>query len=109
MKWTESVELELQRAREAQRQANSGKVRTSARRAAGLALEELQRRFPERNFGGDFITRLRSLAVDPAVPQPVREAADRLQARLTPDFASRSVDPVDDAEIILAYIVSLLH
>ena len=108
MKWMESVQLEMQQAREAQRQGNGGKARTSARRAVGLALEELQRRFPGTTYGRDFIVQLRSLAVDPAVPAPAREAADRLQARLTPDFLSRSVNPVEDAEIILAYIFSRL-
>jgi len=109
MKWMESVQLELQRAREAQRQGNNGRARTAARRAVGLAMEELQKRFAGTNYGRDFIVQLRSLAVDPAVPQPAREAADRLQARLTPDFLSRSVNPVDDAEIILEYILSRLQ
>lgn len=109
MMWMESVQLELRRAREAQQQGNSGRARTSARRAVGFGLEELQKRTAGINYGRDFIAQLRSLAADPAVPQTAREAADRLQARLTPDFLSRSVNPVDDAEIILAYILSRLQ
>lgn len=109
MNWMEYVQFELQRAREAERQGNSGKARTSARRAVGLAVEELQKRFPGTIYGKDFIAQLRSLAADPAVPRDAREAADRLQARLTPDFLSRSVNPVDDAEIILAYLLTRLQ
>ncbi len=109
MNWMETIELEMRRAREAQRQGNSGKARTSARRAVGLAVEELQKRFPETIYGRDFIAQLRSLALDPVVPQAARAAADRLQARLTPDFHSRSVNPVNDADIILAYILSRLR
>jgi hypothetical protein len=104
MNWRESIEIELDRARVAQREGNEGKARTSARRAVGLAVEEHQKRFPEKAHGRDYISQLRSLAADPEVPQAAREAADRLQARITPYFASRSVDPVHDAEIILAYI-----
>ena len=109
MSWMESVQLEMERAREAQRQGNSGKARTSARRAVGFAVEELQKRFPGTTYGRDFIAQLRSVAVDPAAPQNAREAADRLQARLTPDFVSRSENPVDDAEIILSYILTRLQ
>ena len=109
MNWMESVQVELKRAQEAQRAENEGKARTSARRAVGLAVEELQKRFPGKTYGRDYISQLRSLASDPAVPKEAREAADRLQARITPDFVSRSLDPVHDAEIILAFILARLH
>ena len=109
MNWMEDIELEMRRAREAQQKGNSGKARTSARRAVGLAVEELQKRFPDTSYGRDFITQLRSLAADPALPQAARDAADRLQARLMPDFQSRSLNPVEDAAIILEYIFSLLR
>lgn len=109
MNWIDHIDLEMRRARDAQRQGSGGKARTSARRAVGLAVEELQKRFPETFYGRDFIAQLRSLSLDPAVPQAAREAADRLQARLTPDFQSRSVNPVDDAEIILAYLFSRMQ
>lgn len=108
MSWKEDLEREMSRAWEAQRSGNEGKARAGARRAVGVAVEEFQRRFPGKTYGRDFIARLRGLAVDPDVPEAVRRAAERLQARLTPDFRSQSVDPINDAEIILEHILSRL-
>jgi len=64
---------------------------------------------PGTTYGIDFIAQLRSLSADPSIPQSARDAADRLQARLTPDFQSQSVNPVSDAETILAFIFSRLQ
>jgi hypothetical protein len=108
MNWLESVHLELERGAEAERQGNHGRARTSARRAVGIAIAELQRRFPDKTFGHDFIGQLRSLARDPEVKESVRDAADRLQARLSREFESPSKDPIDDARIIISYVVERL-
>ena len=108
MNWMESVNLELERGAEAERQGNQGKARTSARRAVGIAIEELQRRFPEKTFGRDFIGQLRSLASDPEAGESIRSAADRLQARLTPEFESPSKDPIGDAKIIIGFVLERL-
>jgi hypothetical protein len=108
MNWRDEIELELNRAREAERNGNQGRVRTSARRAAGIAIAEFERRFPEKRYGSDFMAQLRSLALDPAAPEHVRNAADRLQARLTPTFESPSKRPIDDAEIIVQFIIEHL-
>jgi hypothetical protein len=108
MSWRDEIDLELERAREAKRNGNQGRARTSARRAVGFAIVELEKRFPEKQYGRDFMTQLRSLASDAAIPEHVRNAADRLQARLSPEFESPSKNPIDDAEIIVQFILERL-
>lgn len=104
MAWIDDVMLELARASEAQKRGNAGRARTSARRAAGHAISELQKQKPERYYGGDFIQRLRSFAEDGTLPEVVRSAAGRLEARLTHDFKSVSENPINDALIVINYI-----
>jgi len=106
--WIEDVTLELARASEAQKVGNAGRVRTSARRAVGHAISELQKQSPERYYGEEFIRRLRSFAEDGALPEDVRAAAGRLQARLTFDFRSASENTIADALTIINYIRDLL-
>ncbi|MGA3244106.1 MAG: hypothetical protein ABSE41_05800 [Bacteroidota bacterium] len=108
MNWLDEVNVELQRAEAAERIGNSGKVRTSARRAVGIALMELQRRVPEKYYGRDFISQLRSFARDESVPEVARLAADRLQARLSPQFESLSKNPIDDARSIIRFVIEHL-
>jgi hypothetical protein len=108
MNWPDEIKLELTRAKEAQRNGNVGKVRTSARRAVGAAIATLQKKIPDKQYGRDFITQLRSLALDEAVPENVRSAADRLQARLSPAFESPSLHPIEDAEIIIHFVFERL-
>ena len=109
MNWREGVQLELQRASEADRNANLGKARTSARRAVGIAVTELQRRLPDKHYGRDFIGQLRGIAADELIPETVRFAADRLQTRLSADFESPSKRPIEDANIIIDYVIERLQ
>ena len=108
MKWKVEIELEFARAEEAERNGNQGRARTSARRAVGIAIGELEKRFPEKRYGKDFMTQLRAFALDPANPEHVRNAANRLQARLNPEFESPSRDPLNDAGIIVLFILERL-
>ncbi len=108
MQWLEETERELDRALEAARSGNRGKARTSARRAAGIAVEELQRRLPETYYGRDFISHIRGIASDPLVPEIVREAAQRLHTRLSPEFESLSTDPIEDARLIIRFVIERL-
>jgi HEPN domain-containing protein len=99
------ADVELQRAREAVEVGNDGRARTAARRVAGNALTALKQRFPERNYGDDAVRQLRNLMDDVTVPLDVREAAERLQARITGQFTPAfSTDPVEDAVTILTYV-----
>jgi hypothetical protein len=108
MNWRDEIDQEFARAREAERAGNQGKVRTSARRAVGIAIVELEKRFPEKKYGRDFMTQLRSFALDTAIPEHVRNAADRLQARLSPEFDSPSKHPIEDAGIVVQFILERL-
>ena len=108
MKWFEDIERELDRAKEADQRGNHGKARTSARRAVGMAVEEMQKKLPEAQYGRDFISCIRGIASDTTLPREVREAAERLQTRLTTKFESPSTDPVEDARIIIRFVVDRL-
>jgi HEPN domain-containing protein len=108
MNWNDEIEREMARGKEAERTGNRGKARTSARRAAGMAISALQERHPERRYGRDFIAQLRSFAADVSLPQHVRDAADRLQTRLSPQFDSPSTQPIVDAGIIIEYVIKLM-
>jgi hypothetical protein len=109
MNWLEGVQLELRRAAEADRNSNLGKVRTSSRRAVGIAVTELQRRLPEKHYGRDFIGQVRGIAADESIPEKVRSAAHRLQSRLSTDFESPSRHPIEDAKIIIAFVIERLQ
>ncbi len=99
------VEVELQRAREAKRIGNEGRVRTAARRAAGNAISALLLKYLSLNYGSDFMNQLRSMKEDEQVPREVRSAANRLQTRITQQFTSPfSTDPIEDALIIIEYV-----
>lgn len=101
----QQAEVELQRAREALGVGNGGRARTTSRRAAGRALTALKQRFQDRNYGDDVMRQLRNLMDDPTVPPDVREAAERLQARITEQSTPAfSTDPVEDAMTILKYV-----
>ena len=104
MGWLENVERELSRARDAVQGGHHGRARTSARRAAGVAIAELQQRVPGTFYGSDFIKQLRMFAEDPSIPGDVRSSANRLQARLSENFTSLSENPLADAATIVGYI-----
>jgi hypothetical protein len=105
MSWRDDVRRELERATEAERAGNAGRVRTCARRAVGFAITEWQRRDPAAVSGDDFLRQIRALSVEPAVPTGVREAAERLGAKLGEDFRSRSTTPLADASTVLDYVL----
>jgi hypothetical protein len=108
MSWVDDVKLELARASEAEESGNAGKARTSARRAVGSAISELQRCFPQQRYGGDTLQQLRSFADDATLPEEVQRAAFRLQSRISADFKSPSVNPIADAMTIIEFIRSRL-
>ncbi len=102
MHWKELLTRELDRGNEAVATGNAGKVRTCARRAVGIVVTEYQKR-SGRNYGNDAMRQLRALVTDEGLPREVREAADRLQSRLSTDFTSRSEHPLEDATVIISF------
>lgn len=104
MHWLDEIALELDRGQQAKQTGNDGKARTAARRAAGIAVTQLQNRVPEKRYGADAMQQLRGIAEDLSLPEDVRQAATRLQARVSPDFTSPSQEPLADARVIIDFI-----
>jgi hypothetical protein len=96
MTWLLEIDTELGRIRPGQ---NAGKIRTTARRIAGIALRKLYGS-PSDNF----LQQLQTAMNDDALPDEIREASERLAARLDTNFSSPSVDPVGDAMLIVAHV-----
>lgn len=104
MNWLDDIELELNRGRDAEHVGNEGKARTAARRAVGIAVTEYQKRLAVKQYGSDFMRQLRGIAGDQSLPHNVREAATRLQARISQEFTSPSRQPLADALVIINFI-----
>lgn len=104
--WLTEIDYELQRGRKSQ---NPGQTRTAARRIGGIAIKELHKYFPHHSFGGDYIRALRDFMNNDTLPVAVVEAARRLQARLSPDFTSPSVDPLGDAMLIVEFVKTRIN
>ncbi|NUN70392.1 MAG: hypothetical protein HUU02_11845 [Bacteroidetes bacterium] len=96
MNWLHTIDEELQRLRPGE---NPGRTRTIARRAAGMALQQLY-----GSTSGDLLAAVKQCADDPAIPDEVRSAAQRLSARLDTGFRSPSADPVGDAMLIISFV-----
>ncbi len=96
MNWLLQIETELQRVTPNQ---NPGRTRTTARRVAGIALQQFY-----NNPSEDFLRLLQTATNDASLPNEVRTAVERLAARLDANFTSPSVDPVNDAMIVVEYV-----
>lgn len=104
--WIIEIENELRRAKGTN---NPGRIRTIARRVAGIAIQELQTRFPERFYGDNYIHALRGITKDVELPTDILSAAERLQTQLSSDFTSPSVDPIGDAITIVEFVKKRLE
>ncbi len=102
--WKTEIEREMERAREAERRGNAGRLRTCARRIAGIALKQMQQQFPQLQLSSDYLSALYAVKKSDSVPPHVAEAASRLQARLSENFTSPSSDPLADAMIIVEFV-----
>ena len=96
--WKDEIAAELLRAQQATKEHNNGRLRTCARRIAGIALMQ---RYAQSK---DFVALLRLAMNDTGVPEEVRLAAERLQSRLRPDFSSASTDPLGDALTVVEFV-----
>lgn len=96
MNWLLQIETELQRI---QPNENPGRTRTTARRIAGIALQQFYNKPSE-----DFLRLLQNAMNEKILPIDVRSAAERLSTRLDVNFISPSVDPVNDAMIIVEFV-----
>ncbi len=104
--WEREIEIELHRARESQ---NPGRLRTVARRIAGIAIQQLQKRNAQLPVESDYMTALRMFMESKNIPVELAAAAARLEARLSADFTSQSLDPVGDAMLIVGFVQKTLQ
>ena len=70
--WLRDIDIELRRARETQ---HEGRLRTIARRIAGIALAEYDRRMAGAGGEASFMARLTACAEDTALPETVRPSS----------------------------------
>ncbi len=96
MNWLLQIETELQRIRPNE---NPGRTRTTARRIAGIAFQQFYNKPSE-----DFLRLLQHALHDEILPNDVRSAVERLSTRLDMNFTSPSVDPVNDAMIVVEFV-----
>ncbi|KAB2922120.1 MAG: hypothetical protein F9K22_12515 [Bacteroidetes bacterium] len=96
MTWLADIETELRRIGPGD---PPGRVRTVARRIAGIALQRLY-----RTEAPDVPAVLRKAMEDDTLPDEVRGAVERLAARLDAQFRSPSTDPIGDAQRIVEYV-----
>ena len=105
--WLNEIDAEMLRADEARKIGHEGRLRTSARRMAGMALHEYSRTGKtELSPADDCLGLLGQCAISPVFPREDREAAERLKARVTADFSSQSTDPIADAMAIVLFVKS---
>jgi hypothetical protein len=104
--WLNEIDVELRRAEQSR---HPGRIRTVARRIAGTAIRQLPDTRHNLLAGEDTMTALRGFIRSPELPEEIRAAASRLEARLSPDFTSPSIDPIADAMIIVGFVKEMLR
>ena len=98
------IEDELAQGRAAQAAGIPGRARVCARRAAGLALKAWFQARDGGQWGGDAMRQLKRVQAEPAAPEAVRAAAERLTTKVDHDHALPfDNDPLVDAELIIAF------
>lgn len=101
------IEAELTHAREAQAAGQPGKARVCARRAAGWAIRNWYRRSDGPDWGGDAMKQLGRLRDDAAVPERIRQAAERLTTKVDEKHALPfEADLVEEAQQIVAFVTA---
>jgi hypothetical protein len=105
--WLRAAENELRRAERALRERQRRAGVAGARRAAGMAWNAVLYLAADERYGRSYLEHLKALAVDGAVPEPVRIAAAALVAApLTTEVVSLGRGDTrlaDSAHTILAH------
>lgn len=101
------IDAEFTTARAAAAAGNAGMVRVCARRAAGIAIDRWLQDHPRTAWAADSVGRLRSVEAEGSFPEPIRQAAHRLAARVREDFSSAFPNnPLDDAQTIIGHFLT---
>lgn len=103
--WQDDIQNEL---RSGHNLTHPGQKRAAARRIAGMALQELDKNSSRGPSNENYLQTLQRAMTEGDLPETVRDAAQRLQARLSADFESPSIDPLGDALIIVEYVKNVL-
>lgn len=103
------VERELKLGHQARKKGNEGRARVCARRAAGWAIQSIYSPGPGESYPeGNAYRFLLWFKDEGRFPPNLREAAERLTARVDEDFSLPfDQDPLDDAALIVDWILAL--
>lgn len=99
--WLLNIKAEMARIRSSD---PPGRIRTTARRIAGMALQHYYQQ-PE----SDFLRLLQQAQSDEGIDLDTRNAISRLAARLDEHFQSASVDPLNDANMVVRFVQNRAH
>lgn len=104
----QEIRAELTKAAEARQAGNEGMARVCSRRAAGQAVSAYLEKFPHPDWGTSAVNRLAGMKLDTTMPPDVRQAAERLTARVNEEHQLPfAADPITDAEAIIRHLESL--
>jgi hypothetical protein len=108
LNWPADVQAELNRMQEALQLGNQGMARVCARRAIGYCISKTP--YSTSLRANHAMAALEAISADPNLPIHVSAAAHRLRGGLRAQLqgAEYSVDPAQDALLILHYFVHLL-
>ena len=107
--YLEQIEKEFSAAQDARKQGVEGRARVCARRGAGFAAAWICHSRSQQVRDTDSLNLLKILQSDESLPVAVREASQRLTAKISPDFTyAFATDPIDDARIIVDYVKKVL-
>lgn len=105
----EQIEKEFATAAQARKEGNDGKVRVSARRAAGVAITLWLNSHSRERWGADAMNQLKNLQLDESMPPFVRDAAVHLTTKITQLIRTpSSADPVQSSRTIIDYLLESL-
>ena len=100
------IEREFATARQALSAGNNGMVRVCARRATGVAIAYWLEQNLRQGWGADAMSQLRNLRNDESMPKGIRDAAMRLNTKITEQFtAPFSIDPIEDSKTIISHLL----
>ncbi|MEN6410373.1 MAG: hypothetical protein ABFD44_11750 [Anaerolineaceae bacterium] len=97
--WKETFQREMDSARRAQMEGNTGRARVCARRAAGAAAGEILRLMQSDDIPASALERLQILEKFPNLPQEIMQTARQLLLRVDTQFnLPEQVDLFADAQ-----------
>ena len=103
-----NIDAELNRGKLAEEEGNIGMARVCARRACGNAISFWLQNNPRHSYGESAMNKLRSIQSEDTVPNEVKDAAERLTAKVEdPSDSKITNDPIADSRIITNYFLNV--